>query len=298
MAPYLGNGMEAQDTAPQSLKVPLRPGYEHRQQWKDIGHTLKRLGSYSSQAEEKSYDLVCVGFGPASLAIAVAMNDAVEGDGLDDKPKACFLERQKQFGWHAGMLLPGTKMQISFIKDFASLRDPRSEFTFLNYLKRHNRLVEFTNLGTFLPSRTEFEDYMGWCASHFVDQVEYGTEVLEISAAPSSDRIERFSVKCRNVNTNTTFSRKASNIVIAVGGTPHIPENLWLDDPRVNHSSQYAKKIDSIISDKDKQYTIAVVGSGQSGAEIFHDIQNRYPNAKTRLIIRDTALRPSDDSPL
>lgn len=295
MAPYLGDTTEAEGPVPAKSGRTLAP--EQASPWRNLGHTLKRLGSYSSTMEE-TYDLVCVGFGPASLAIAVAMNDALEDDELNEKPRACFLERQKAFAWHAGMLLPGAKMQISFIKDFASLRDPRSEFTFLNYLKQHNRLVEFTNLGTFLPSRTEFEDYMRWCADHFVDQVQYGSEVLEIVPLPSSDKVERFSVKCRDVNTNEIFQRKATNVVIAVGGIPHIPDSLRLDDPRVNHSSQYAKRIESIVSDKSKDYTIAVVGSGQSGAEIFHDIQNRYPNAKTRLIIRDTALRPSDDSPL
>ena len=39
------------------------------------------------------------------------------------------------------------------------------------------------------------------------------------------------------------------------------------------------------------------MGSGQSAAEIFDDLQTRYPNARTTLVIKDTALRPSDDSP-
>jgi L-ornithine N5-oxygenase len=39
------------------------------------------------------------------------------------------------------------------------------------------------------------------------------------------------------------------------------------------------------------------VGSGQSAAEIFNDLQSRYPNSRTTLVIKDTALRPSDDSP-
>ena len=108
-------------------------------------------------------DLVCVGFGPASLAIAVALHDALDKGELalgTSTPKVRFLERQQQFAWHAGMLLPGAKMQITFIKDMATLRNPRSEFTFLNYLHENNRLVSFTNLGTFLPHRIEYEDYM------------------------------------------------------------------------------------------------------------------------------------------
>lgn len=61
------------------------------------------------------HDILCVGFGPASLAIAVALHDAMEDQaiaGLPDfllgrAPKVAFLERQPKFSWHAGMLLPG-----------------------------------------------------------------------------------------------------------------------------------------------------------------------------------------------
>jgi L-ornithine N5-oxygenase len=42
----------------------------------------------------------------------------------------------------------------------------------------------------------------------------------------------------------------------------------------------------------------AVVGSGQSAAEIFNDLSERFPNAEVKLIIKGASLRPSDDSPL
>ena len=106
--------------------------------------------------DDEIQDLICIGFGPASLAIAVALHDALENGNpvLSTRtPKIRFLERQRQFAWHAGMLLPGTKMQITFVKDLATLRNPRSEFTFLNYLHRKGRLAVFTNLGTFLQQR-------------------------------------------------------------------------------------------------------------------------------------------------
>ncbi len=72
-------------------------------------------------ADDKAlYDLVCVGFGPASLAIAIALHDAKEAGTpflSGAHPKIRFLEKQSSFAWHAGMLLPGAKMQITFIKD-------------------------------------------------------------------------------------------------------------------------------------------------------------------------------------
>ena len=46
----------------------------------------------------------------------------------------------------------------------------------------------------------------------------------------------------------------------------------------------------------DKDYRIAVVGGGQSGAEIFDDLQTQLLRAQASLLIRSGALRPSDDS--
>ena len=43
-----------------------------------------------------------------------------------------FLERQPRFGWHRGMLLDDATMQVSFLKDLVTLRNPASDFSFLS----------------------------------------------------------------------------------------------------------------------------------------------------------------------
>lgn len=252
---------------------------------------------------DEMHDLLCVGFGPASLAIAIALHDAMDpclsrtATG-SFKPKVCFLERQKQFAWHAGMLVPGSRMQISFIKDLATLRDPRSSFTFLNYLHNKNRLIHFTNLGTFLPARMEFEDYMRWCAERFENVVSYGEEVLEVVPGSKTDGVvDYFVVRSRNAETGEISSRRARKVVVALGGKAKMPPG-FPQDVRIMHSSRYCTALPNVLKDESAPYNIAVVGSGQSAAEIFHDLQRRYPNSRTTLILRDTALRPSDDSPL
>ena len=73
--------------------------------------SLSRPHAQNERTDDAVFDLVCVGFGPASLAIAVALYD------LSISAKVLFLERQPHFAWHAGMLLPGARMQISFLKD-------------------------------------------------------------------------------------------------------------------------------------------------------------------------------------
>ncbi len=241
------------------------------------------------------YDLICIGFGPASLAIAVALHDRVI------KTRVLYLERQRSFVWHAGMLLPNARMQISFLKDLATLRDPRSKFTFVNYLKAKNRLVAFTNLATFLPLREEYNDYMSWCASHFEQDVQYGQETICVS--PTEDRkgpVESWQVVSRNVETNERSTVTARSVVVAIGGKPRIPPALATGglDCAIVHSSLYSTAVPRILPDTHRAYNVAVVGGGQSAAEIFNDLQTRYPNSYVTLYTGASALKPSDDSPL
>ncbi|CAI7603751.1 hypothetical protein PCG10_004735 [Penicillium crustosum] len=256
-----------------------------------------------STGADEMHDLLCVGFGPASLAVAIALNDAMDpalGASKDPnfKPKVCFLEKQNQFAWHSGMLVPGSRMQISFMKDLATMRDPRSSFTFLNYLHHKKRLIHFTNLGTFLPARVEFEDYMRWCALRFDNVVNYGEEVIEVVPGPTNSRgiVDFFTVVSRNTGTGEISSRNSRKVVIALGGKAKMPPG-FPQDPRIMHSSKYCTHLPQMLTDDMAPYNIAVVGSGQSAAEIYHDLHRRYPNSRTTLILRDTALRPSDDSP-
>ncbi|KAI1407700.1 L-ornithine 5-monooxygenase [Hypoxylon sp. FL1857] len=261
----------------------------------------QHLSHLRKAAQEDVHDLVCVGFGPASLAIAVAIHDAMDRGNLSKtrEPKVLFLEKQPRFAWHAGMLLPGAKMQISFIKDMASLRDPTSQFTFLNYLHKNDRLVEFINLNTFLPARVEYEDYLRWCASFFDDVVQYNTEVVSVSPAKASPEgsVSTFTVTSKDVKTGTLKTYRAKNVLLAIGGQPSIPKCLPSNHPRVIHSSQYAHLIPRILDNPNSPYRVAVVGAGQSAAEIFNNVQTLYPNSRTSLIMRSEFLKPSDDSP-
>lgn len=254
------------------------------------------------------HDMICVGFGPASLAIAIALHDALTapvpsralGHLREKRPKVAFLERQSQFAWHEGMLLPDAKMQINFIKDLATLRDPRSEFTFLNYLHQKRRLVPFTNLGTFFPLRVEYEDYMRWCAKRFADLVHYGQDVLEIVPEQPREvdgKVETFAVRSLDVATGQVQEWKARHVVIAVGGKPRIPTPFPQGHPRVIHSARYLNAMPRLLEDRDGQYRIAVVGCGQSAAETFNDLHSRYPSSVVTLVIPNGALKPSDDSP-
>ena len=262
------------------------------------GHAC--ASALSDGSPDEILDLLCAGFGPASLAIAIALHDAQKSCS-SAPPKVLFMEKQPRFAWHAGMQLPGAKMQISFLKDLATPRDPTSRFTFLNYLFQNGRLNHFINLSTFLPTRVEYEDYLRWCASHFEKEgkVAYDTEVegVHIGHQSSSGKVTNFSVTART-SAGELVTRKARHVVIAVGGRPLIPRNLQ-GLKHVAHSSQFANSIGAIQErEAGRPLRFAVVGSGQSAAEIFNDLWERFPDADVKLIIKGASLRPSDDSPL
>jgi L-ornithine N5-oxygenase len=199
------------------------------------------------------------------------------------------------------MQLPDAKMQISFWKDLATPRNPRSRFTFISYLYHKNRLNQFINLGTFLPSRLEYEDYLRWCASYFEEQdmVSYGQEVLEVvpDVLSPDGKVTQFRVISRDSRRLEITTRLAKRVVIAVGGLAMLPKEFPSEHLGVIHSSKYLTKVGESLNDPKKPYNIAVIGSGQSAAEIFNDLPSRYPNARVIMIIKGSTLRPSDDSP-
>jgi L-ornithine N5-oxygenase len=254
-----------------------------------------------STSPSETLDLLCIGFGPASLAIAIALHDTLPK--TSPSPSVLFLENQPQFAWHAGMQLPGAKMQISFLKDLATPRDPRSNFTFINYLFSQGRLNQFINLSTFLPSRAEYEDYLSWCAGHFEREgkVAYGMDVcgVKVGTTNAEGRATSWEVTARSTSTGELVTRRAKHVVVAVGGRPVIPQ-IMQGLKHVAHSSQFANtitRIEEAAKDSIRPLRFAVVGSGQSAAEIFNDLWERFPDSNVRLIIKGASLRPSDDSP-
>ena len=105
------------------------------------------------------HDLIGIGFGPSNLALAIALQEREKAQGKLD---VVFLDKQADYRWHGNTLVTQSELQISFLKDLVTLRNPTSPYSFVNYLKAHDRLVDFINLGTFYPCRMEYNDYLRW----------------------------------------------------------------------------------------------------------------------------------------
>src|ERR1044071_9508045 len=124
------------------------------------------------------YDVVGIGFGPSNLALAIALTE--HNEQAETPVTAVFLERQQAFGWHRGLLLDDATMQVSFLKDLVTMRNPNSGYSFLSYLKDRDRLVDFINHKTLYPLRVEFHDYFEWAAAKVDDVVSYDHEVVSV----------------------------------------------------------------------------------------------------------------------
>lgn len=241
------------------------------------------------------YDVVGVGCGPSNLALAIALDEKKESYRALN---TVFLEKQADYRWHGNTMTSQSDMQISFLKDLVSLRSPTSPYSFINYLHAHERLVDFINLGTFYPSRFEFNDYLCWVARHFSHQCRYGEEVTSIEPVISNGHIKTLRVlSCDNHNNECV--RETRSLVISAGGTPNIPAVFqpYKNDQRIFHHAQYLSSIATLSHQGTRPLRIAVVGSGQSAAEVFLDLHGNFPSAKVDFIFRSFSLKPADSTP-
>ncbi|MFI5843330.1 lysine N(6)-hydroxylase/L-ornithine N(5)-oxygenase family protein [Catenuloplanes sp. NPDC051500] len=249
--------------------------------------------------ERSVHDLIGVGFGPSNLALAIAI--AEHNAGLQRTPggravRAAFVERQRGFGWHRGMLLEDATMQVSFLKDLVTLRNPKSDFSFLCYLQSRDRLVDFINQKNFFPSRVEFHDYLQWAAALVDGDVSYGREVVEIRPVRRGDEVVSFDVVSADVTGNAgPLVHRARNLVLGTGLTPRLPDGVTADD-RIWHTRDLLPNAERLKREAPSSKRFVVVGAGQSAAEAVDYLHREFPNAEVNAVITRYGYSPADDS--
>ena len=227
------------------------------------------------------HDVVGIGFGPSNLALAVALEEEF-GAGVD----AVFFEKQPAFGWHRGMLLEGATMQVNFLKDLVTLRDPTSRYSFISYLHAHGRLADFINHKTMFPTRLEFHDYLEWVAAAFSGSVRYGSEVVAVR--PRDDRTLEVVVR-RDDELHTCLTR---NLVIGAGLEPVLPDGVRQGE-RVWHTEDLLPRLETLPPGPRR---LVVVGAGQSAAEAVAHLHDRYPSTEVCALFARYGYSPADDS--
>jgi L-ornithine N5-oxygenase len=243
--------------------------------------------------EHETYDLVGIGFGPSNLSLAIAVEE--HNANVPDHPiRAAFFERQPSFGWHRNMLLPGATMQISFLKDLATFRNPVSRYGFVSYLHETGRLPQFVNNLDFFPTRQEFHQYLEWAESRLSNRVSYGSEVTAVRLPDHSDAAAGSQLQIEIRDRLGSRVVNAHNVAVSTGLVPRMPDGMQADE-RVWHSSEFLAKYRTVNTDELK--TVAVVGAGQSAAEITRFLHDQVPHADIYSIIPSYGYSVADNTP-
>ncbi|MFI7319008.1 lysine N(6)-hydroxylase/L-ornithine N(5)-oxygenase family protein [Streptomyces venezuelae] len=237
------------------------------------------------------HDLIGIGFGPSNVAMAIALSEHNASVGREETVTAHFFEQQPSFGWHRGMLIDDATMQVSFLKDLVTQRNPTSEFSFLCYLKSKGRLTDFINHKNLFPLRVEFHDYLEWAAAKVDDQVSYGHEVVGVTPFVRDGVVEYLDVTVRSAEGLAVH--RARNLVIGTGLRPLMPEGVERGD-RVWHNSELLAKVDGLEGTSPTRFV--VVGAGQSAAENVAYLHRRFPEAEICAVFSRYGYSPADDS--
>ncbi|MEV0037544.1 SidA/IucD/PvdA family monooxygenase [Streptomyces sp. NPDC050804] len=244
------------------------------------------------------HDVLGIGFGPSNLALAIAVQEHNARNPDNERISAGFLEKQPRFGWHRGMLIDDATMQVSFLKDLVTMRDPTSDFSFLSYLSDRGRLVDFLNQKTLFPLRIEFHDYFEWAAARVGGLVTYGSEVVSVEPVTVGGEVRWLDIGTRDpADPERLIVRRARNVVVATGMEPHLPPDTALSD-RIWHNSELIPRVAELAGRHTPVRRAVVLGAGQSAAEAVDYLHRNFPDAEICSVFAKYGYTPADDSPM
>ncbi|MBL1066850.1 lysine N(6)-hydroxylase/L-ornithine N(5)-oxygenase family protein [Streptomyces sp. 7-21] len=239
-------------------------------------------------------DLAGIGIGPANLSLAALAHPL-------PALTTAFYDERPAFHWHPGLLIDGTTLQVPFLADLVTLADPTSPYTFLNYLRHEQRLYPFYFAERFHAPRAEYDAYCRWVSQrlptcHFrhratairwlPDHAVYALDLTRLTPDGSP---------------HSTHRIHARNLALGIGTAPHVPTPLQPllgtdDGAPVLHSADYLTHRPRLLAADH----ITVIGSGQSGAEVFLDLLRHRPHGRERLhwLTRSPAFAPMEYSKL
>ena len=225
-------------------------------------------------------DVLGIGFGPSNIALAIALEES--GSMLSVR----FIDRARKANWHPHMLLDSSDIQNNPLRDLVTPRNPKSHYSFVNFLKCEDRLFDYLNLGLLYPLRKEYARYVIWTASFFDSIISYDTRALSIDVDEKSDTW--------HVET-TSGPISARALVLGCGRSRNIPEIFRSHvGKRVFHLTDYLDKINTVEWNLNR---IAVLGASQSAVEINDDLMTRFPDLEIHAVHRGFAMPQKDTSP-
>lgn len=228
-------------------------------------------------------DALCIGFGPAGLALACAFEDAREqGLPLSDVDIR-FVEAAADSQWHPELLLAGTDINHHVFRDLVTPRNPRSRFSFAMYLQHKGRLFDFGLLGR-PASRHEWSDYLRWVAEQVDARTDFNTRIHEVLPVIRHGRLCELRVE----TAQGAFATR--NLVLSCGSAAYIPELFQpLLGPKVFHTSGFLSHLQAFGNELPKRWL--VLGSGQSASESVLELIGRDPQAEIHSVHRTAGFK-------
>jgi lysine N6-hydroxylase len=186
------------------------------------------------------------------------------------------------------MLIPGTTLQVPYLADLVTLADPASSFSYLNYLRKQNRLLQFGMRQAQHITRTEYNRYCRWVCGQ-LDNLLFNYHVESIGYEPSASC---YHIHCKDEKGDFVAFR-SKKIVIGTGSIPALPACIKSDQLSCDlfHSSDYLYHQNETHDAQD----ITIVGSGQSAAEIYFDLLCKYPSKQLNWFTRSDRLYAMED---
>lgn len=252
------------------------------------------LTSPDPMTDDDILDVFGIGFGPANLALAIALQEFNESVAEPQRVRMLFADRHPRPLWHPGMLLDDAEMQVSFLKDLATFRNPQSRFTFVSFLKSRDRLADFVNRGSTAPLRLEFAAYLAWAADQLTHLVRHGLTVRSVEPVLRDGQRDHFLIT--GDAARGPFRLRARRLVVATGLQPHWPAGLRPAE-RIWHTAELLPRLDDFRVSSTAP-SLVVAGAGQSAAEAALHLYHRFPEATVHLVSPQFGLAPADQGPL
>ncbi len=233
------------------------------------------------------YDCIGVGFGPENIALAATFEEVF------GHLNPIFLERRNSFVWQEEMLFENALNLHSDIqniphRDLATPRDPRSRYTFLNYLHENGRFFAHLNMDLQMPLRPEFAKYIEWCAEELSGKTRRGADIVSIKHVADLNVLH---LSARNGEMWQT-----RNLVLGHGREPNIPDVFKpMLGEQIFHFSKYKSQIAKLYAQGARK--VAIIGSSQTAAELLLHITEVYPDMDVHIIMRHFGFPLKDTSP-
>jgi lysine N6-hydroxylase len=198
---------------------------------------------------QQHINLAGIGAGPFNLSVAALLQKAPDFS-------YAFYDKKPHFSWHPGLMLPGAKLQTSWMKDLVTPVDPTSRYSFLNFLVAKGRFYSFINADQPAISRHEFAQYLEWVSAQ-IPAVQYDRCVREVNHKNGrfwlrfDDRIISADHLCMGTGTQPYVPEFA---------TPYLGKQVFHGGAVLNSPRDFSGK------------RVAVIGGGQTGAELFLEL--------------------------